>query len=82
MWHNQWRQIISKSQDILSGIFDVIQSEVALQKQSNRISNNKHIVHVTISQFYTHFANQNNEDPAEASWSGSILFFINTMNLW
>ena len=35
MWHYEWRQNIcdSLSQDILSQIFDVIQSDVALQKQ-------------------------------------------------
>ena len=34
MWRNSWCQIISDiSQDILSQIFDIIQSETALQKQ-------------------------------------------------
>ena len=37
MWRNYWRQTISESisQETLSQIFDVIQSDVVLQKQAH-----------------------------------------------
>ena len=88
MWHNKWRQYIS--QDILLQIFDVIQSDIALQNHVHWIFFTNHLTFVLLNIFMyyttliflyvltcTHVFNQRGKNCW--SWSGG---FVRSQLIW